>query len=252
MKANLRKFFFKLLLLHRHIGLLAVWIVLWLAITGILLNHTDDLNLDDVRLQSSWLMKLYELDSAPISDGFPLNEQWLVALPDAYYLGGHVIQENHGTLVGGLVFQEMFLLLTAESLVLLDKQFEVIEVQGEFHGLAGTLQQIGIHDGTPIVKSSEALFVASNDVTEWGVVSIAEYDVQWQLAKPLPKHLIAEIKSLDGFGAPAVSLEKVLLDLHTGRLFGSLSWFVLDLFALLLITGALSGFLIWIRLRVKK
>ena len=251
MKLSVKKNFFKLLLLHRRIGLVVIWLVLWLAITGILLNHTDDLNLDERALQSSWLNKLYGLEITPVSQGYALNQTWLVALAQGYYLKGEFIADDYGTLVGGVELDDLTLLVTDESIVVLDQQGEVLEVQGLFHGLEGDFLQAGLYQGQPVLKSSVASYLASTDVAEWQVFSGSNSEVTWSVKQTLPDKILEKIRVLDQGGQPTVSMEKLILDLHTGRLFGHLSWIFMDIFALLLMAGAISGFVVWFKLRVK-
>jgi len=107
--------------------------VLWLAITGILLNHSDDLGLDEKAVKPSWLNQLYGLESTPVSSGYKLGQGWLVTLPGAYYVNGRLIVADYGPLVGAVLLKNEALLVTSESVVVLDQQGEVLEIQGAFN-----------------------------------------------------------------------------------------------------------------------
>ena len=251
MKISAKKSFFKLLLLHRRIGLVVVWLVLWLATTGILLNHSHDLNLDEIPLKSAWLQKLYGLESEPPAMAYPLGQGWLLALPGAYYLEGRVISVDYGALVGGVKLKDASLLVTNESVVVFDQQGDVLEVQGAFHGLEGEFLQVGLHHDLPILKTSKGYYLASADLLEWTPFFESHAEVNWSALKPTPEALLNEVRGLERNDQPVVSLEKFVLDLHSGRLFGRLSWLFMDIFALLLIAGSISGFVIWFKLRVK-
>jgi hypothetical protein len=246
-----KKGFFKLLLLHRRIGLVVIWLVLWLAITGVLLNHSNDLNLDGIALKYSWLQKLYGLESEPSTMAYPMGGDWLLALPGAYYLEGQIIEEDYGQLIGGLKLKDSSLLVTNESVVVLDQNAEVLEVLGVFHGLEGEFLKVGLYRGQPLLKTSKEYYLASMGLLEWGPFSQSSAEVKWSTLKPMPEILLNKIRELERSDRPAVSLERVILDLHSGRLFGRLSWLFMDIFALLLITGSISGFVIWFKLRVK-
>ena len=60
---------FTAFLWHRRIGLLALVLVIILAITGIMLNHTEKLNLDNTFINNSLLLSWYgiEPEEEPIS-----------------------------------------------------------------------------------------------------------------------------------------------------------------------------------------
>jgi hypothetical protein len=251
LKSSAHKSFFKLLLLHRRIGLVVIWLVLWLATTGILLNHSDDLNLDSISLKSSWLQKLYGLETQAPTMAYPFGEDWLLSLPGAYYLEGQVIRDDYGLLVGGVKLKDSSLLVTSESVVVLDKNAEVLEVQGVFNGLEGEFLKVGLYHGQPLLKTSEGYYVASKDLLEWKPFSESDAEVKWSTLTPTPEAVLNNIQGLERNAQPGISLERFILDLHSGRLFGHLSWLFMDIFALLLIAGSISGFVIWFKLRVK-
>ena len=57
---------------HRRIGMIAVLFVVVLSITGILLNHNAQLDLNKTKVTSSWLLALYGMDDQPMSEfGYP-------------------------------------------------------------------------------------------------------------------------------------------------------------------------------------
>jgi len=59
---------------HRRIGLLASAFIVFLVITGIVLQHSDDLGLPSKHLANSWLLKHYGIKPNPITT-FQLGNQ---------------------------------------------------------------------------------------------------------------------------------------------------------------------------------
>ncbi|VAW72225.1 hypothetical protein MNBD_GAMMA10-361, partial [hydrothermal vent metagenome] len=53
---------FPAFLLHRRLGLLLVAFIIILAITGIMLNHTDGLQLSQHRVNNAIVLSLYEIN----------------------------------------------------------------------------------------------------------------------------------------------------------------------------------------------
>jgi uncharacterized iron-regulated membrane protein len=53
---------------HRRVGIIAVFFVIVLCITGILLNHNAQLGLHKNAITSTWILELYQMDAAPESD----------------------------------------------------------------------------------------------------------------------------------------------------------------------------------------
>ena len=57
MKKNMKK----ITALHKYIGIAVCIILIHLAVTGIFLNHTQDLDLDKHYVTSSWILDQYGL-----------------------------------------------------------------------------------------------------------------------------------------------------------------------------------------------
>ncbi|HSH28473.1 MAG TPA: PepSY domain-containing protein, partial [Thiohalobacter sp.] len=71
--------------------------------------------------------------------------------------------------------------------------------------------------------------------------------VTWAQTDTLPAELYEEL--VEHYRGEVLPLERVLLDLHSGRIFGRHGYLVMDVAAVLLIALALSGSLIWLRRR---
>lgn len=255
MKTKIQKNFFRLLLLHRRIGVVLVWIVVWLAITGVLLNHSDQLQLSDIKIQSPWVLKLYGLEPEPLKEGYHWRQKWWVELADAYYVDGLIFPHYQGHLVGGIALPGLLLVATSEAVIVLTAEGEQLETLGAVHGLTGQFQQLGMWKDQPVLRTSTGMFIGSADAVSWQPLSVSVSAVQWSERSPLPLELVerlSAITSATSSDSGEITLEKLVLDLHSGRLFGSWSWLMLDLFALLLVSGAGSGFVIWLKLRGRK
>jgi len=255
LKTKAQKKFFRLLLLHRRIGIVLVWIAVWLAITGVLLNHSDQLQLKDIKIHAAWVLKLYGLESEPIKEGYHWQQRWWVELPDAYYVDGLFVAEHQGHLVGGVALPDLLLVATPDAVIVLTAEGEPVETLGTVHGLTGQFQQLGMWKGQPVLRTSTGMFIGSADAVSWQPLFAPVSAVQWSERSPLPLELVERLSvttSATSRDSGEITLEKLILDLHSGRLFGSWSWLMLDLFALLLVSGAGSGFVIWLKLRGRK
>jgi hypothetical protein len=254
LKTKAQKKFFRLLLLHRHIGVVLVWVAIWLAITGVLLNHSDQLRLNDIKIQSPWVLKLYGLEPEPLKEGYHWRQKWWVELADAYYVDGLIFPHYQGHLVGGIALPDLLLVATRDAVIVLTAEGEPVETLRAEHGLTGQFQQLGMWKGQPVLRTSTGMFIGSADAISWQPMPASVSAVQWSEREPLPSSLIERLSVISSMttNESEITLEKLVLDLHSGRLFGSWSWLMLDLFALLLVSGAGSGFVIWLKLRGRK
>ena len=250
MKSKLQKNHFKLLLLHRRIGLSLMLIIVWLSFSGVLLNHTNRLGLADIDFKAPWLLNYYGLSSEAITHGYPLGDAWLAKLNEGYYCDGKLVATDYGALVGGLELPDLYLLVTVDTLVLVDKQGDVLEALNELHGLSGHFEKIGMLNAQPVLRSSFADFVGTPDGSNWSALPARiDKPIVWSELESMPADKMIIIDGFDVGEGVSISLEKLVLDLHSGRLFGEKGWLLLDLFALLLCLGAVTGFVIWLRLQ---
>ena len=74
--------------------------------------------------------------------------------------------------------------------------------------------------------------------------------VNWVQPEPVPERLKAELSKLSR--AQELPLERVFLDAHSGRLFGSWGPWVMDVAAFLLVFLAISGCWIWTKQLLRK
>src|SRR5205085_1933106 len=76
---------------HRRFGVAASLFLAWLALSGLLLNHSPLLGLDRARTHASWLLRLYGLESALPQTGWSAGGHWLVVTGEAVALDGRAV-----------------------------------------------------------------------------------------------------------------------------------------------------------------
>ncbi len=231
-----------LLVWHRRIGIAATAFVLLLVVTGILLNHTEALRLDSRMVDSDWLLDWYDIggDAAPVS--FAAGEQWVSGLAGRLYLDGAPVADNAAPLVGAVWQEPAVAAATAEAVYLFMPDGELVEkvfppgVPGPLRGLAAGA------DGVLVLGASGGRAYAGDlDLIEWREVLLGE--VSWPQPAAAPPDIAAQVtESWRGDGLP---WERVLLDAHSGRLFGAFGPWVVDGAAVLFVVLAMSGLFNW-------
>ena len=68
-----------------------------------------------------------------------------------------------------------------------------------------------------------------------------------QMAVPLPKRLQKDLA--EQLSGPSISLETVILDLHSGRFFGQFGVLFVDLIGLLVCILSITGLMAWLKHR---
>ena len=200
---------------HRWLGTVLVAFVLVLATTGIALNHTSALGLDRQYISWSWLLDAYGMN-APSPYAGMVSIQSLVVVGDG---------------------QRVHLLLDSGELV------ESIDLSGT---LSGDIARIGVANDRAVLQSGDVLYRGDAEVTlfeRWTDGNTSE--VSWSSATdPETAGLEALQTAWRGEG---LTLERVLLDLHSGRIFATAGVVVMDVVAIGMIVLALSGLVLSVR-----
>jgi hypothetical protein len=236
---------FTAFLWHRRIGLLALILVIILAVSGILLNHTERFKLDETFVNSSWLLNWYgiEPDDEPVSFRVENDAQ------------EHIISSwNHqlffdNTAIAGLE-QAMHGAIPAEQFIVvaLDNEIILLSYDGEFIERVSTgisfsnIQRLGMKYKRPVIETSEPLYyMADEHILDWDVIH--NEDVLWSERYSLNDEQYAQL--LVAYRGNGLKLERVILDLHSGRIFGSYGVYFMDAAAIALLWLSLSGLWVW-------
>lgn len=222
---------------HRRIGVLASLFVIWMVISGWLLNHTAALDLAQRMIHSPLLTQRYGLQADMPQQAFNAPPHWLVATQDALLLDAKKIDANL-TQPSGLVFRNDLVFIADQTqLLLLNAAGETVDK------LSGSLlpvvhiAKLGSGCNGAVITDGAKNFVTVDGVA-WAECSGA---VAWSVAAPLTD---VQQKRIAPIVQPGISVERLLLDLHSGRFLGSWGPYFIDLVGLGLVALALSG--LWI------
>ncbi|WP_341503345.1 PepSY domain-containing protein [Gallaecimonas sp. GXIMD4217] len=225
---------------------MAALFALLFAVTGLALNHTERLGLADSELGHGLVSRhLYGIQAPEIS-AFEAGGHWLLqAGTEQLYLDGRPLGQCHA--LKGAQLKDGQLVLACEDRLFLYRLGDVPVL----------LDELDANFGLPVPV--QALGRAGGDIALWAQgrhwlldldsLSLAETERQahWQSPSPAPARLLAGLSLPTG-----ITVERLLLDLHSGRLLGLSGVLVMDLMALALIFLAGSGIYLWWQSRSKK
>lgn len=226
---------------HRRTGVAICLFVLVLAATGVLLNHSTGLGLDGRFVHWQWLTRHYGDDSGDLR-AFPVDGRWLSrAIDGRLYLDSAEVATCHGELVGVALVEPLLLAACEEELVLLTRSGELVESLTASTGLPVPLAGLGLFEGAVALRSSGQWVLADLDSLTFEQRPPAGSMIPQLTAGKLPADIQQNIP------APArwLTWERVLLDLHSGRILGGAGVWLVDGVGVLLICIAFSGVTMW-------
>lgn len=240
MPQRLRKIFLFNIKWHRRIGLGITIMLLFLAVTGILLNHSPALSLAEKHLKAPWLLSWYGLEHPQI-DGVNIGDQWFSQSDNSLFLDTSPVAACPQPLLGAARLPDMLLALCQDTLLLLTPSGELIEKVDTFSGLPVGITRLQVRNERIFIGDTQQTF--SLDPETLSLSAQPNMVEDWSRPGPIPDELLQQIDNDDAL--PGISLESLILDLHSGRFFGSAGvWFV-DIIGILLCVLAITGIWAW-------
>jgi len=233
---------------HRWLGVFAALPLMWVAATGLLLNHTEDLDLDGRRVESPWLLDWYGISAPRRSVAYPLAaDRWLVWMDGRLFLAQRPLDTVPEPPLGAVQTEGLLVVAVPEALYLYTLEGEAVEVMRPAHGLPVPIAALGSDGSGGVVlrRTDGTLWLADGDLVAWRPAEGAAPAVHWSHPETPPEALRQGL--LRAWRGEGLKLERVVLDLHSGRLFGTLGVWVVDASALLVLALAPTGLVLWWR-----
>ena len=236
---------------HRWLGLAAAALTLVLALTGIALNHTEALRLDERHVRSPALLALYGIEAPPVSAACAAGGRWVLQVGRRLYLGTRALVRRAGPLRGAVPWEGMLVVAAGGELLLVTPEGRLAERMGGEAGVPAGLRRIGrMADGRIVALGAHGVYVADRELLAWRPAPEG-MEATWSRCESDPPPALAqEVRA--AYRATILPWERVLLDLHSGRIAGRLGPWVMDAAALLLVFLASSGPWLWWRQRRKR
>lgn len=229
---------------HRYVGLAVALLVVVLSITGIVLNHTDGLRLASRYVQSGWLLDWYGIEAPQRAVQYQAGEHRITLLDTQLFLDVQRLPDEHSGLRGMLALNDMLVIAQRDRILLLTTDGRLIEQLGTDTGVPYNLQRLGTAPtGDLIVDAQAGLFIADADYLKWTPWSGDAASVAWSSSSEPTADELVELQRL--FRNQILPWERVMLDLHSGRIFGAWGPWLMDAAAGLLLFLAASGTFIW-------
>ncbi|MFT4629950.1 MAG: putative iron-regulated membrane protein [Arenicella sp.] len=219
---------------HRRLGLSAAVLLIWLSVSGVLLNHTSYFNLASIKLPVSLANTVYPVTYTKarlLETSLGMIEQ----RDQLLYLQGRSIQSCDGQFVGAvMIAQELWLACTNQILILGEKG-QLLESLDKFSGLEIPINKIGSCNNSVCLESNQQVFMVDAATVSWlphqaGASWVSAITSDKQFPQLLPE---------------VHNLQRLILEAHSGRIFGVSGVLLMDLAALAIVLLALSGCFVW-------
>ncbi|HED15690.1 MAG TPA: PepSY domain-containing protein [Gammaproteobacteria bacterium] len=233
---------------HRYVGLLAALLTLLLAVTGLALNHYTALGLGKRHIQNEWLLDKLNITAPATANGFRSHGHQAVLLEPWLWLDNKQIAGEYSKITGLVSLDGMLILSTPGELQILTMQGELIDRLRSQDGLPNAIRRIGrTESGRLVIENPLGQFQADQDILNWTSLNV---DASWSRAFAPDATTLIQLQLR--WRHQSLSWGRLILKLHSGRILGDKGVLIMDGAAILLLFLSVSGFWIWLRVRLRK
>jgi len=231
---------------HRWLGVVLVLFVLLLAVSGIALNHASGWGLDRRHLDWPWLLDAYGIQAPAPTASFADGGLRATLLGERLFLDDEEIAQDVAGLAGIATLEPLVLVGTRDTLYVLTTAGELVEAMDMAAGMPGPIDRVGREGERAVVESGGKLYRSDPDITRFAHWDAGPRDgLWWSTATPPETADLEVLQTL--YRGRGLTVERVLADLHSGRIFASAGTLIMDAVAVFMIILSLSGFVLWIQ-----
>jgi len=223
-------------------GLTAAAFVVILAVTGLILNHTETLKLDSRMIKSDVLLDWYRIAPPENPVSFSTGNSWISQLGQRLYFNGQEIADTTGKLIGAATLNDIIVIAVNDQILLTTLTGQLIERLGSADGVPAGMRAITSDDNDRLlILAAHGTYITDSDFIEWQ--ERATTSTNWSKPSEIPAELYRQlVTAYRGSGLP---MERVILDIHSGRILGPWGVYVMDAAAILFILLAAAGIWLW-------
>jgi hypothetical protein len=209
--------------LHRWLGMLATLPLVWVLVTGFLLNHSEDFGFEESHVTHPWVLAAYGMTPKGEPEALQFEETSLVHWDGVNFLNGEAIDLNSRA-IGVVSTNAQEIIATTESLAIYENG-ELLEMLDELSLPNLPLHSIGVNEEGVVLKNDQGWWKADENWIEFSQSEMAtSLATASELIDASQREQLAAAWA--GGGLPTA---RVILDLHAGHFLGNFAKYFYDL-----------------------
>jgi hypothetical protein len=231
--------------IHKFTGIAVCVFLIHLSITGIFLNHTEDLGLDEKYTASPMILALYNISMPSQEESFLVDNIFISRFGNQVFMNNQPIIKSESPITGATLSNQVLFIAFPNEMVLLTQEGELIERISSTAELPENIQKLGVSEDILYLKTPNQLWQSSDQAQAWELSDSNFND--WSNEVIMPDQQTKQIEMY--FSGKGVSLEQFFLDLHNGNIIKGFGKWLLDIIAIFLLLLSISGIWIWLKKR---
>ncbi|HFB64932.1 MAG TPA: PepSY domain-containing protein [Aeromonadales bacterium] len=233
---------------HSYLGITATIFIIILAVTGILLNHADDLELAKKPVGVPWIISVYGVLPPTNIQLFMVNDITLVSADDQLYIDNSLLKKDSAVLRGAISTAESIIAVTSDEVLLFTESGELIDTISEFNGRHVDIEALGQIGNDIFLKTRTDILQADPTLTHWHPL-MENKVITW--SKPVKPTAETMQQISHQYQSHILNWERVIQDIHSVRILQKSGKYLADVVAALLILLSLSGIYMWLKRKKK-
>jgi len=238
--------------IHRYLGLFVAISLIWLSLSGVLLNHTDFFQLAKKSVNNPLVLNLYGISKPQLGKVYKVGDKTVLQSGHQVYLDQNVLFEIDTKQFSVTSNKDMIFIGLEDQVKMYTWEAELIDSipmpSSSSSSEKKLIQDLGSNGSDLFVQVGSAVYKTNAEFTDWTKAEEIN-QVVWSkeevLSSPDKQKIIESFSGL--FHVQGPTLEQFLLDSHSGRLFGKAGVFFADLIAFLTILLTLIGVFLWLK-----
>lgn len=232
---------------HRKLGIFSALFIIFLSLSGIALNHTTLLSLSEQSITSTLLLNHYGI-KPPSDIRFYQQKEWLVT-EQFVWLDDKLVYESDDPVISISKFQTYRLLATTKQLVIFTDKGELVDKLDSSSDLPVPIQAMSVSENQMVLKTAHGYYQGNSDFFDWQKINTL-VEPKWITSEAGTESESAAASTK--YQSQFLNWERVILDAHSGRIFGDYGVILMDLVAFMLILLSISGIYMWVKYSKKK
>ena len=151
---------------HKFTGIAVCVFLIHLSITGIFLNHTEDLGLDEKYTDSPMILALYNISMPNKEESFLVDNYFISRFGNQVFLDNQPVFKSEVPITGAIIFNQMLVIAIENELVLLTEDGELIEKLTTANGVPENIQKLGAFNSLLFLKTSNQVWESNDEGQE--------------------------------------------------------------------------------------
>jgi len=217
------------------------------CVTGLILNHTVDLKLSSRNTSAEWIQARYGMALKGEPEAFGLDGKAYAATWDGKIFHRKHILDDNSALIGAVPLRDGTAVVTTSAVHYFGLDGELIEILDSLTLPSTPIQRAGRNQDLALVlETASGTFTSDENLLEFSKSS-ADQGIYWSIQVTAGESDLKTWKT--AFSGAGVPLDRVILDLHSGRFFGTIGKWIYDLTVIGVLFLSATGFVLFLRTR---